>query len=100
MKNRIFVFLMLVISFASKAQELSWKWMAKDSFLLHHEDAVWMVDGLDNFYLGELHKLVKYDSTGVLKFKQSVSGFGEIRQLVSINPMKLVYFSEIGRAHV
>lgn len=56
--------------------------------------AVWSVDQLNNVYVSHAGSIAKYDSTGVLKFKQSVKSYGTTKQLVSINAMKLVHFSE------
>ncbi len=57
-------------------------------------NAIWSVDQLNNVYVSQGGSIIKYDSTGVQKFQQSVKSYGKMKQLVAINSMKLVHFSE------
>ena len=54
---------------------------------------VWHVDQLNNVFVTRSGSVIKYDSVGVEKFKQSVKSYGNLRQIVSVNSMKFIYFS-------
>lgn len=55
---------------------------------------IWSIDVLGNIYLFNKDQLKKLDSTGAIKFQQSVKLFGDITSLYPINTMKLALFSE------
>ncbi len=78
---------------SSHGQEVDWKWVLKDSTRLS-ENSDWSVDILQNLYVSEAGVINKYDSTGTLKFTQSIKSLGELSDMVIINTMKLLYFSE------
>lgn len=90
-------FLLLLVlsgSFCLYGQDsLRLQWTEVGSYPVD-SNAVWSVDQLNNVYVSHAGMIAKYDSTGVLKFKQSVKSYGATTQLVSINAMKLVHFSE------
>lgn len=58
------------------------------------KDEIWSVDGLENVFITSNNVINKYDSIGELKFSQSIKSLGRLRDLQSINTMKLVTFSE------
>ena len=58
------------------------------------KDGVWAVDRIGNLYTASNRVINKYDTTGVLKFSQSIKSFGEVEQILPINSMKVVQFSE------
>lgn len=56
--------------------------------------STWSMDALENYYVANANGIQKFDSTRVLKFKQSYKSLGNMTALVPINSMKLVHFSE------
>ena len=91
MKNLYLFGCAILFSFGLWSQDFSWKSVNTYSF---KGESIWSVDGLENVYIAAQRKLTKYDSAMVVKFSQSISALGPMTQLISINPMKLVYFSE------
>lgn len=55
---------------------------------------VWTVDQLNNIYVVQGGSIIKYDSSGVQKFQQSIKSFGKLKQIVPVNSMKIMLFSE------
>lgn len=55
---------------------------------------IWSVDVLGNVYITSKNVINKYDSTGLLKFSQSIKSFGRLEDIQAINTMKIVTFSE------
>lgn len=55
---------------------------------------IWHVDQLNNVFISKGSSMMKYDSTGVLKFQQSLKSLGNIKQVVAVNSMKIIYFSD------
>ncbi|MCR9171673.1 MAG: hypothetical protein NXI10_04225 [bacterium] len=68
-------------------------WSAEHQFKMNPDD-IWSVDKLENVYISDGESIKKYDSTGVLKFQQSIKSFGQVTQLAPVNSMKLIYFSQ------
>lgn len=58
------------------------------------DGGVWSIDGLENVYIAQFGLINKFDSTGKLKFSQSIKSLGAMTQLVPVNTMKLIHFSE------
>ncbi|MFT5778739.1 MAG: hypothetical protein ACI837_001695 [Crocinitomicaceae bacterium] len=84
----------LGIAFSGNAQDsLQYTWKEKSSFPLD-SSSTWSVDQLENHYVSSNGSIHKYDSTGLLRFVQSVKSYGDMTALVPINAMKLVHFSE------
>lgn len=73
------------------SQSYQWKPIKKYSL---EEQAKWSVDGLSNLYISNNSVISKIDSTGSLKFQQSIKSLGDLSQILPINTMKLVHFSE------
>jgi len=101
MYRYFFFLLFLVSSDFSYAQDtlfhngdtVTYKWKGKKSFKIASAD-VWTVDNLHNVYVTDGESIKKYDSTGNLKFQQSIKSYGQITQLAPVNAMKLIYFSQ------
>ncbi|XOV67041.1 MAG: hypothetical protein ACFHU9_15555 [Fluviicola sp.] len=101
MWNRAFLVFMLMCGSSVFAQDtlihsgdtVLYTWVEEQKFPMRSADA-WSVDKLQNVYISDGASIKKYDSTGVLKFRQSVKSFGHVTQLAPINSMKLVYFSQ------
>lgn len=88
---------LFLLSFAlnsmGQSKDSSYRWVGVAKYSIS-EEAVWSVDGLENVYISEYGLINKYDSTSKLKFTQSIKALGTMKQLVPVNTMKLVYFSE------
>lgn len=88
---------LFLLSFAlnsmGQSKDSSYRWVGVAKYSISDE-AVWSVDGLENVYISEYGLINKYDSTSKLKFTQSIKALGTMKQLVPVNTMKLVYFSE------
>lgn len=72
---------------------LTYSWSLEHQFKMSSND-IWSVDKLENVYISDGESIKKYDSTGVLKFQQSIKSFGQVTQLAPVNSMKLIYFSQ------
>lgn len=70
-----------------------YSWSLEHQFKMHSND-IWSVDKLENVYVSDGESIKKFDSTGVLKFQQSIKSFGQVTQLAPVNSMKLIYFSQ------
>lgn len=68
-----------------------WK---KNKVLKIKSSDIWSVDKLENVYITDGASIKKFDSTGVLKFQQSIKSYGKATQLAPVNSMKLIYFSQ------
>lgn len=77
----------------SQEAEVEYHWISSIQYKVA-DDAVWSTDGLENLYVSEFGLINKYDSIGKLKFSQSIKSLGYMKQLVPVNTMKLVHFSE------
>ena len=94
--NKIFAiacFCCLHILLQAQSDSISYEWNKKMSYKIG-EGEVWSIDGLENFYVSQNSLINKYDSVGVLKFSQSIKSLGRMTQIVPVNTMKLVHFSE------
>ncbi|MFT5858033.1 MAG: hypothetical protein ACI865_000117 [Flavobacteriaceae bacterium] len=72
---------------------LTHTWSPKMILPLDAND-VWNIDRLENHYISDGLTIEKLDSTGALRFRQSVRSYGNMSALEPINSMKLVNFSE------
>lgn len=94
MKAFLFIALLLNLTPSVNAQTLdSIEWIKNGEYSIGQND-VWSVDVLGNVYITKNKVLQKFDSSGVLKFSQSIKSFGRIKEIQFINTMKLVTFSE------
>lgn len=73
------------------ANSVRWKKVNEVSL---DSNEVWAVDQLQNVYLVKGGSVIKFDSSGVQKFQQSIKSFGKLKQIVPVNSMKLMLFSE------
>jgi hypothetical protein len=83
----------IVASRAFAQDSVSYQWKSVREWNIN-EDAIWTVDMLGNLYVSSHEVLTKYDSTGKLKFSQSIKSLGHLQRLQVINTMKIVAFSE------
>lgn len=91
MKNILFLLLFSIIGLTNSlfAQAL----FESQTFDLP-ENAVWTIDGLDNFIISDKDKLSKYDKDGKLLFEQSQKSTGRFDELGMVNSLKFYAFSE------
>lgn len=68
-------------------------WEKRVSYALDSNE-VWSVDGIGNVFTSQEGVINKYDTIGGLRFSQSIKSMGNMSQLLPINSMKLVHFSE------
>ena len=90
---RILLFLSLFCGLTVRAQDSTSNWVLLKEYPLV-EDAIWNVDILQNVYIVHDRMIMKYDSSGVKKFSQSIKSIGQVKEIMPINTMKLVLFSE------
>ena len=109
--NRIIIYLFILAETSGFGQEVNgvyfeqgdtsrinmdtivFSWSKVYSYDINPEE-VWVVDGIGNVYISQNGVINKYDTTGVLKFTQSIKSLGKMQQLLPVNSMKLVHFSE------
>jgi len=77
--------------FAQDSTAYEWKKVRSYSI---DSNEVWSVDNLENVYISHETAINKYDTAGVLKFSQSIKSLGRMTELIPVNSMKLVHFSE------
>jgi len=91
---RLIVLLFSIIQIsACYAQGDSLEWKELRQFEIGKNE-VWNVDILQNVYLTKKNLLKKYDSTGVLKFSQSIRSVGRLSGIEPLNFMKILVFSD------
>lgn len=90
---KLFLLICIIASHALAQDSTTNQWRVVGELNVN-KDAVWTVDMLGNTYVSTHEVLNKYDSTGTLKFSQSIKSLGHIAGLQAINTMKLVAFSE------
>jgi len=79
--------------FNVRAQDSLNNWTLLKEYALE-KDAIWNTDILENVYVVHNRMITKYDSAGVKKFSQSIKSIGQVKEIMPINTMKLVLFSE------
>ena len=89
----IVIVFVAVASVVFSQDDLSFTWHNEINYEIGERET-WSVDGLLNVYISKNGAIDKYDSVGTLKFSQSIKALGKMTQLVPINTMKLVHFSE------
>ncbi|HIP32457.1 MAG TPA: hypothetical protein EYG86_06835 [Crocinitomicaceae bacterium] len=82
---------LLTTAFAQDS--ISYSWENKGTINIH-ENETWALDAFENIYLSNNGTINKFDSEGALMFSQSIKSLGDMKQLVLVNTMKLVHFSE------
>ncbi len=88
------LFLCLLFSGVLFSQDTAlFEWVELRTYPLDEEE-VWTIDRLENVYVSDKGVINKYDTSGVLKFSQSIKSLGKMEDLIPINAMKLIHFSE------
>ncbi|HRO74526.1 MAG TPA: hypothetical protein PLP27_00075 [Crocinitomicaceae bacterium] len=78
------------LGFSQPSPELVWNKLWE----IEAKNPICALDQYNNFYYTSNQTLFKVDSTGSLKFRQSVKSWGEITAIDARNPMKVLLFSE------
>lgn len=93
MKTVLFFFLS-TLSWTSLGQDsIAYEWKNKGEFQIA-ESALWEVDAFENVYASNGNSIKKFDQDANLQFSQSIKRLGRMSQLVLVNTMKLIHFSE------
>ena len=93
MKQFLFVLFMVSLSVSFAQDSLSYSWGKVRSYSVL-EGETWAVDLLENMYISDGGMIHKYDSSGRLRFSQSIKSLGGTTHLIPVNAMKLIHFSE------
>lgn len=91
-KNIFFLFLLLNLS-AIGQDSIRYEWKEFRSFDIENEGE-WTVDAFENVYISNRGTINKFNKDGQLIFSQSIKSLGRMTELVLVNTMKLVHFSE------
>ena len=96
---RIKIFLSFVIltffsfSYCFSQDSIVYSWENKGGIEIG-ENENWSIDAFENIYISNEGTINKYDNQQQLLFSQSIKSLGRMKQLVLVNTMKLVHFSE------
>ena len=90
---RLTLFILILLVGHSNAQIFSWKKLNEVPLPLLCE--FWEVDGLGNYYFANQQQLEKFNAQGKLLYQTSTKKQGDINQLIYINALKMIVFSEI-----
>jgi hypothetical protein len=90
---RLILFLLMLLVKPAFGQEQAVVW-TKGIAINLEENEIWNVDIMNNLILTRRNIIEKYDSSGVLKFSQSIRSMGQLAELEPLNFMKIYAFSE------
>ena len=93
MINKFFFFMLLFNLNCVISQQESYSWEKVNSYKINKGET-WAVDLLENIYISSGEIIHKYDSTGNIIFSQSIKSLGNVTEIIPINTMKLLHFSE------
>ncbi len=85
---------MLFMVAGASAQDIQETRLVEKSKMPLDSLAYWNMDVLGNHLISIDGTISKIDSTGKVRYTQSIRAYGETAAIVSINTMKLVHFSE------
>ena len=92
-KIRLTILILITQSQLIAQNDISYNWYKEIKYTIGAREN-WSVDGLLNVYISNDSSIEEYDSVGVLKFAESIKSLGKMTQLVPVNTMKLIHFSE------
>lgn len=92
--KRILGLVIILIGFGASAQDSTGIRLIEKSKLELDSSAYWNMDALGNHLISFKGTISKIDTSGSIKYTQSIRSYGETSAMVSINTMKLVHFSE------
>ena len=94
MKRSILFFLILTLQWNTYCQDsLDFSWSFVGKIELESSD-FWTLDGLNNNLIISEGALIKIDTAGKEVFSQSIKSLGSNSQLIPVNSMKIIHFSE------
>lgn len=93
MKNAIGLLILLLV-FGASAQDSTGIRLIEKSKIALDSAAYWNMDAIGNHLVSFNGTISKIDTSGKVKYTQSIRSYGETAEIVSINTMKLVHFSE------
>lgn len=85
---------MILFAFGAFAQDSTGIRLIEKSRIALDSSAYWNMDALGNHLVSLNGTISKIDTSGKVKYTQSIRSYGETASMVSINTMKLVHFSE------
>ncbi len=92
-----YCFIILLLQFTHSIvlgqDSLGYDWKLIEKYDVH-EGEQWSVDNLENIYFSDNGNIHKRSKTGEFSFVQSIKSLGRMTQLVPVNTMKLIHFSE------
>lgn len=93
MRIGLFVFFTSIVFIGVSQDSLNYSWTERLTIDLDSSD-LWNIDRLEYHYVSDGRTINKLDSTGEVRFTQSVRSSGGLATLEPINTMKLVHFSQ------
>lgn len=69
------------------------QWVSMDSIKIDLK-ATWELDALGNIYVADGDLITKIDTSGAVRYQQSVKRIGEVEKIMSVNSMRTLIFSE------
>jgi hypothetical protein len=93
MKN-VFCLVIILFVFGASAQDSTGVRLIEKSKIELDSTAYWNMDVIGNHLVSLNGTMSKIDTSGKIQYTQSIRSYGETAELVSINTMKLVHFSE------
>ena len=98
MKQLIYISILFIsqtceIIAQSDSTEQNGEWKALHSWGIG-SDEIWTTDVLGNVLLTKKNLIQKFDSTGVLKYSQSIRSFGRLKDIQTVNSMRIIAFSK------
>ncbi|MDG1333098.1 MAG: hypothetical protein P8P74_12265 [Crocinitomicaceae bacterium] len=92
--KHFFGLVMILFVFGASAQDSTGIRLIEKSKIELDSTAYWNMDVIGNHLVSINGTISKIDTSGKIKYTQSIRSYGETASLVSINTMKLVHFSE------
>lgn len=92
--NKILCLVMVLFVFGASAQDSTGVRLIEKSKIELDSTAYWNMDVIGNHLVSLNGTISKIDTSRKIQYTQSIRSYGETADLVSINAMKLVHFSE------
>lgn len=84
----------LIFVFGAKAQDSTGVRLIEMSSFPLDSLAYWNMDAIGNHFISSKGSISKVDDFGTVKYVQSIKSYGATTELVTINTMKLLHFSQ------
>ena len=89
------IYLIFILILVNDAYTQKFTWVKIDEINLPKTCEYWEVDGLGNYYFMEQQQIAKHNAKGLILYQMSSKKQGEISQLIQINALKMIVFSEM-----